>query len=124
MSDPHQHPPTLTLSEQVLVHTFENWREEFRAILEDHRREIQDRLEKIEREIEKKSDKETVDLMVRSIREELLRHANEIHLLHTRVSTKVGVETMWKLGAMTLAVGSAFGGLIGFLIHLLLELRP
>ena len=44
----------LSASEELLARTFDHWREEFRSILESHRREIQDRLEKIEREIEKK----------------------------------------------------------------------
>lgn len=122
MTEQKQNP--LTLSEQVLARSFENWREEFRAILEDHRREIRDRLETIEREIEKKSDKENVDLMVRMIQEELKRHATEIQSLHSRVSGKVGVETMWKVATIMLALGSAVGGLIGFIIHLLLKVRP
>ena len=60
-------PSGLSASEELLARTFDHWREEFRSILESHRREIQDRLEKIEREIEKKSDKENVEVLVRSI---------------------------------------------------------
>jgi len=58
-------------NEQMLTKVFDNWRAEFRRILEDHRREIQTRLEKIEIEIEKKSDKENVELLARSIHDEL-----------------------------------------------------
>ena len=56
-------PSGLSASEELLARTFDHWREEFRSILESHRREIQDRLEKIEREIEKKSDKENVEVI-------------------------------------------------------------
>ena len=62
-------------SERLLAKTFDQWRSEFRSILEEHRRDIQDRLEHIEREIEKKSDKDNVELMVRGINDELTRHA-------------------------------------------------
>ena len=37
----------LSASEELLARTFDHWREEFRSILESHRREIQDRLEMI-----------------------------------------------------------------------------
>ena len=70
-------PSGLSASEELLARTFDHWREEFRSILESHRREIQDRLEKIEREIEKKSDKENVEVLVRSIYSDLHRHAEE-----------------------------------------------
>jgi len=80
----------LTASEEMLARTFDTWRKEFRTILEDHRREIQDRLEKIEREIEKKSDKETVDILVKSITADLQRHSEEIDRLQIRVNSKVG----------------------------------
>ena len=113
----------LSAHEELLARTFEGWREEFRGILESHRREIQARLEKIEREIEKKSDKENVEILVRGIHEELRRHGEEISRLHGRVSTKMGTETMWKLSALLLSVAGAVGGLIGFLIHLLLRLK-
>lgn len=105
-------------SERLLVRTFEAWRSEFRGILEDHRREIQARLEKIEREIEKKSDKETVDLLVRSVQEDLRRHADDIKTLETELADKMGVETMWKVVGLVLALGAALGGLVSFLVGL------
>jgi len=52
-------PTGLSASEELLARTFDHWREEFRSILESHRREIQDRLEKIEREIEKNRTRKT-----------------------------------------------------------------
>jgi predicted phage gp36 major capsid-like protein len=115
---------SLTASEELLARTFDAWRKEFRGILENHRREIQDRLEKIEREIEKKSDKENVDVLVRGINADLHRHAEEIDRLHNRVSAKVGTETMWKIVGLTLGIGTAVGGLIGYLINLTLRLKP
>ena len=124
MQDGPNHGVGLSASEELLARTFDGWREEFRAILETHRREIQARLEKIEREIEKKSDKENVEIMVRGIHDELRRHADEIDRLHVRVTAKMGTETMWKLAALLLAVAGAVGGLFGFLIHLLMRLRP
>ena len=117
------HKPGLSASEELLARTFETWREEFRSILESHRREIQDRLEKIEREIEKKSDKENVDVLVRSINADLHRHAAEIDRLHKRVGDKMGTETMWKIVGLTLAVGTTLGGLIGYFINLMLKLK-
>lgn len=86
--------------------------------------EIQDRLEKIEREIEKKSDKENVEVLVRSIYSDLHRHAEEIDRLHARVGSKMGTETMWKIVGLVLTIGSTIGGLVGFLIHLLLKVNP
>lgn len=117
-------PNGLSASEELLARTFETWRKEFRGILETHRREIQDRLEKIEREIEKKSDKENVDVLVRGIHADLHRHAEEIDRLHARISTKVGADTMWKVIGLALAIGTAGGGLIGYLINLILKLKP
>ena len=104
-------------SERLLVRTFEAWRSEFRGILEDHRREIQDRLEKIEREIEKKSDKETVELLVHSVQEDLRRHADDIKTLESGLADKMGVETMWKLVGLVLTLGAAVGGLVSFAIN-------
>ena len=108
-------------NERFLTETFNTWRAEFRNILRDHRREIQNRLEKIEREIEKKSDKENVDLLARSIREELHRHTEDIKNLYVGLNKKMGVETMWKVIGLVLTLGSAFGGIVGFMTHLLLK---
>ena len=120
MSEHQAHtPPDWTESERLLVRTFDAWRAEFRSILEDHRREIQARLEKIEREIEKKSDKENVDLLARSIHEELRRHADDIKNLYAGLNDKLGIETMWKVVGLVLTLGSVFGGVVGFVIHLL-----
>jgi len=120
MSEHQAHtPPDWEESERLLVRTFDAWRAEFRSILEDHRREIQARLEKIEREIEKKSDKENVDLLARSIHEELRRHADDIKNLYAGLNDKLGIETMWKVVGLVLTLGSVFGGVVGFVIHLL-----
>ncbi|HEC02805.1 MAG TPA: hypothetical protein ENI81_04625 [Phycisphaerales bacterium] len=105
-------------SEQFLAKIFDAWRAEFRRILEDHRREIQDRLEKIEREIEKKSDKENVDLVVRGIHEELRRNSDDIKDIYVGLNEKMGVETMWKVIGLVLTIGSVFGGIVGFVVHL------
>jgi len=105
-------------NERLLARTFESWRAEFRSILEDHRREIQARLEKIEREIEKKSDKENVNLLARSIHEELRRNSDDIKNLYAGLNNKLGVETMWKVVGLVLALGSVFGGIVGFAVHL------
>ncbi|MHB9037911.1 MAG: hypothetical protein ACYC64_14735, partial [Armatimonadota bacterium] len=72
-------------SERVLAQTFDKWRAEFREILEDHRRDIQNRLEAIERRIELKSDKESVEIIVRGINDELARHAEDIRSLKSEV---------------------------------------
>ena len=112
-------PSGLSASEELLARTFDHWREEFRSILESHRREIQDRLEKIEREIEKKSDKENVDLLVRSIQDDLRRHTDDIKNLQSGMNEKMGVETMWKVVGLVLTVGGAVGGVVGFLVHVL-----
>ena len=105
-------------SERLLVRTFEAWRSEFRGILEDHRREIQARLEKIEREIEKKSDKETVDLLVNSVQEDLRRHADDIKTLEAGLANKMDVQTMWKVVGLVLTLGAAVGGLVSFVVQL------
>lgn len=104
-------------SERLLAKTFDAWRAEFRTILEDHRRDIQNRLEKIEREIEKKSDKENVELVVRGINDELERHAEEIKNLHTGLEAKVGVETMWKVVGLVVALGGIISGVISAIIN-------
>lgn len=114
----------MSINEELLARTFDNWREEFKHILEGHRREIQQRLEQIEREIEKKSDKEYVDVLIRNIHEEMRRHAEELTRIHARVSRKMGTDTMWKIIGLVLTVGSALGGLIGFMINLLQKALP
>jgi hypothetical protein len=117
--DRDQAPQDREWGERLLARTFDSWRAEFRNILEDHRREIQARLEKIEREIEKKSDKENVDLLVRNIREELRRHADDIKDLEAGLTEKMGVETMWKVVGLVFTIGGAVGGVVGFLVHIL-----
>ena len=108
-----------SITKEMLSQTFDSWREEFRDILESHRREIQARLEMIEREIEKKSDKENVDLLVRSIQDDLRRHTDDIKNLQSGMNEKMGVETMWKVVGLVLTVGGAVGGVVGFLVHVL-----
>ena len=105
------------IHEGVLTQAFEVWRADFRSILEDHRRDILARLDKIEREIEKKSDKENVELLVESLREDLRRHAEDIKAVSAQMQAKVGVEAMWKVVSLVLALGSAVGGLVGFLMR-------
>lgn len=104
-------------SERLLVKTFDQWRAEFRTILEEHRRDIQNRLEKIEREIEKKSDKENVDLIVRGINRELARHAEQITYLHAAVESKVGTDTMWKVVGLVVTLGGIVSGIISAIIN-------
>lgn len=116
--DKVKHHPHGLASEELLAKTFDAWRAEFRRILEDHRREIQDRLEKIEREIEKKSDKENVDLLARSLQEELQRNSDDIKNIYAGLNDKMGVETMWKVVGLVLMLGSVFGGIVGFVVHL------
>ena len=104
-------------SERLLVKTFDQWRAEFRSILEEHRRDIQDRLERIEREIEKKSDKENVELIVRGINHELTRHAEQITCLHAAVESKVGTDTMWKVVGLVVTLGGIVSGIISAIIN-------
>ena len=109
-------PPS---GEALLVRTFDSWRAEFRSILEDHRREIHLRLEQIEREIEKKSDKEHVELLVRSIHADLRRHSDDIKNLYAGMNDKMGTETMWKVVGLVLGLGSLLGALVGFAVRAL-----
>jgi predicted phage gp36 major capsid-like protein len=104
-------------SERLLARTFDQWRAEFREILEDHRRDIQGRLETIERRIELKSDKESVDLIVRGIHEELTRHADDIKSLRTEVGTRVGTDTLWKIAGLVVKLGGVLSGIISILIN-------
>lgn len=104
-------------SERLLAKTFDAWRAEFRTILEDHRRDIQSRLDTIERSIEKKSDRENVDLIVRGINDELSRHADEIRTIRTGIEGKVGVETMWKVAGLVIALGGIISGVISAVIN-------
>jgi hypothetical protein len=107
------------MGESLLARTFDAWRAEFRSILEDHRREIHLRLEQIEREIEKKSDKEHVDLLVRSIHADLRRHSDDIKNLYAGMNDKMGTETMWKVVGLVLGLGGLLGGLVGFAVRVL-----
>lgn len=104
-------------SERLLAKTFDQWRAEFREILEDHRRDIQGRLETIERRIELKSDKESVDLIVRGIHEELTRHADDIKSLRTEVGTRVGTDTLWKIAGLVVTLGGVLSGITSILIN-------
>jgi len=106
-----------------LARTFDHWREEFRLLLEDHRRDIQARLEKIEREIEKKSDKETVAVMMSGVQEELRRHADDLKTLYRGLGEKVSTETMWKVAGLVLSLGGIIAGLVSFLLNLLVRGR-
>jgi predicted phage gp36 major capsid-like protein len=106
-------------SERILAKTFDAWRAEFRAILEDHRRDIQSRLETIERRIEQKSDRENVDLIVHGINDEFQRHADEIRSLRTGLEGKVGVETIWKVAGLVIALGGILSGIISTVVSYL-----
>jgi hypothetical protein len=105
----------------LLTQTFEHWHTEFRALLEEHRRDIQSRLERIEKELDRKSDKETVELMVTGVREDLRRHADDIKCLYIGMGTKVSAETMWKVAGLMLSVGGIIAGIVSFLLNLLLK---
>ena len=101
--------------------TFERWHAEFRALLEEHRRDIQARLERIEKELDRKSDKDTVELMVNGVREDLRRHAEDIKCLYVGISTKVSAETMWKVAGLALTIGGIIAGIVTFLLNLLVK---
>jgi len=105
----------------LLTQTFEHWHEEFRALLEDHRRDILARLERIEKELDHKSDKESVELMVTGVREDLRRHAEDIKCLYVGLSTKVSADTMWKVAALVLSLGGIIAGIVSFLLGLLVR---
>ena len=108
-------------AERLVAHILDSWRSEFRKTLEDHRRENQTRLTSIEHEIEKKSDKETVDLLMRGVQEGLHRQADDLKALSAGMNSKMGVETMWKVIGLVLTLGGAIGGIVGFAIHLLAQ---
>jgi len=112
---------TPTTDTALLTQTFEHWHAEFRALLEEHRRDIQSRLERIEKELDRKSDKDTVELMVTGVREDLRRHADDIKCLYIGMSTKVSAETMWKVAGLVLSVGGIIAGIVSFLLNLLLK---
>lgn len=101
--------------------TFEHWHAEFRALLEEHRRDIQARLERIEKELDRKSDKESVELMVTGVREDLRRHADDIKCLYVGMGTKVSADTMWKVAALVLSLGGIIAGIVSFLLGLLVR---
>ena len=106
-------------SERILAKTFDAWRAEFRATLEEHRRDIQDRLEKIEHQIESKSDKECVALMVSGMNDELSRHTDEIMGIQTALEGKAGTENLWKLAAIIVAIGGVLSGIISTVVSYL-----
>jgi hypothetical protein len=113
--------PTVPSEATQVSETLERWHEEFRALLEEHRRDVQSRLERLEHELDRKSDRETVELLVNGIREDLRRHADDIKCLYIGVSTKVSAETMWKVAGLTLSVGGLIAGVVSFLLGLLLK---
>ncbi|CAM2066703.1 hypothetical protein SCOR_15090 [Sulfidibacter corallicola] len=115
--------PTSPPSEAFFSRVFGEWRAEFRAILEGHKQDIQARLEKIELSLEKKSDKEHVTLLVTGLQEDLRRHAQDINHIQNELTQKLNTEALWKLIGLVLTVGSAFGGLIGFVVSMLLRSR-
>ncbi len=106
-------------SERLLAKTFDQWRAEFRTILEDHRRDILTRLETIERRMELKSDKESVQLIAKAINDELERHGNEIKCLWSELSKKVGSDTLWKTAMLVVALGGIVSGVISAVISYL-----
>ena len=108
-------------SESFFADIFGNWRDEFRSILENHRQDISNRLDRIERSLEQKSDKEHVQLLVTGIQQDLTRHAEEIDALQNALNRKMGTETMWKIIVLAIALASGLGGLIGFLVTLVLK---
>jgi len=104
-----------------LTQTFEHWHAEFRTLLEDHRRDILARLERIEKELDRKSDKESVELMMTGVREDLRRHADDIKCLYAGLGSKVSAETMWKVAALVLSLGGIIAGIVSFLLGLLVK---
>jgi hypothetical protein len=58
-----------------------------------------------------------VDIIVRGINDELARHAEEIKSLHTGLECKVGVETMWKVVGLVVALGGIISGIISTVIN-------
>lgn len=104
-----------------VAQTFEHWHVEFRTLLEEHRLDIQARLERIEKELDRKSDKETVELMVTGVREDLRRHAEDIKCLYVGLSTKVSADTMWKVATLVLSLGGIIAGVVSFLLNLLVR---
>ena len=104
-------------SERLLSKTFDQWRAEFREILEDHRRDIQSRLETIERRMELKSDKESVELIVRGINDELTRHASEIKCLRSELDGKAGTDSLWKVAGFVLTIAGLLSGIIVAIIE-------
>lgn len=105
----------------TVTQTFEHWHAEFRALLEEHRRDIQSRLERIEKELDRKSDKETVELMITGVRDDLRRHSEDIKCLYVGLSTKVSAETMWKVAGLVLSLGGVIAGIVSFLLSLLVK---
>ena len=93
----------------------------FRALLEEHRRDIQSRLERLERELDRKSDKDTVELMITGVREDLRRHSEDIKCLYVGLSTKVSAETMWKVAGLVISLGGIIAGIVSFLLGLLVR---
>ena len=111
--------PDAEMTPSSVALTFELWHAEFRALLEEHRRDIQTRLERIEKELDRKSDKETVELMVTGVREDLRRHADDIKCLYIGMNSKVNIETMWKVAGLILSLGGIIAGIVTFLLNLL-----
>ena len=109
------------LTPGALTLTFEHWHAEFRALLEEHRRDIQARLERLERELDRKSDKDTVELMITGVREDLRRHSEDIKCLYVGLSTKVSAETMWKVAGLVISLGGIIAGIVSFLLGLLVR---
>lgn len=101
-------------STDFLTRVFGEWRAEFRAILEGHKKDINDRLDKVEANLEKKSDKEHVEILVRGLQDDLRRHAAELDQLQEKMVHKLNTESLWKVIGLVLTIGSMVGGLIGF----------
>lgn len=112
---------TQTNDTAILTQTFEHWHAEFRTLLEDHRRDIQTRLDRIEKELDRKSDRETVELMINGVREDLRRHSEDIKCLYVGLGTKVSAETMWKVAGLMISLGGIIAGIVTFLLNLLVK---
>lgn len=106
-------------AERMLGKLFGDWQRNMQTMLENHNRDIRDRLAKIEREIDKKSDKEQVEIMFQNTHRELKRQEEDINKIFASLNDKMGVATMWKIVGLVMALGSAFGGIIGFGISLI-----
>ncbi len=112
--------PEITMEQHFRI-SFDRLSQELRGILETHNRDIQARLTKIEKQIDERPDKDTVNLLNKNIQDDVIRQGEDITKLDAVIGKKMNTETMWKLMGLVLTVGTGFGSLIGFVIHILMR---